>query len=263
MRDRSRDRSRPRSGALFSPLWLRPALWLRSDMGITPNGSNVAAWADQSGNGRHFVQNTAGAQPPYSASGGANGAPYLSIGNARFMQATTAASDWKWLHTPTSHVFIVTRASSLASFSTHLATCDGGIGRVGNLYRRIADYHQFVNVRAAGAPYPLAVTTSAATFASAWRFDEWAWSPGNATKLVTLMDGFPYRVDGTLAAAVDTANPSFAAFLGREQTGVAVGVENEYSEVIAFDRELTLPERRRVRNYLGARYALTVYDLGY
>lgn len=251
------------AGASFSMLSLAPALWLRSDLGLTFNGANVVAWADQSGNGRDFVQNTAGAQPPYSAAGGGRGLPSLSIGNTRFMQAVTAASDWKWLHTPNSHVFVVTSAPSFTSFSTHLATCDGGIGRVGNLYRRIADYQQFVNVRAAGAPYPMNATTTGSVYGSGWRVDEWLWTPGATTKLLTLSDGWLYRADGVLAAAVDTADPSFPAFLGREQPGVAVGVENSYCEIIGFSRELTLAERRRVRAYIGARYGILIYDLGY
>ena len=41
-------------------------LWLDSDLGITLNGSNVSAWADQSGNGNHVTQGTAGSQPAYT-----------------------------------------------------------------------------------------------------------------------------------------------------------------------------------------------------
>lgn len=53
----------------FSPASL-PGLqvWLRSDLGITLNGSTVSAWADQSGLGNHFTQGTAAVQPAYSSS---------------------------------------------------------------------------------------------------------------------------------------------------------------------------------------------------
>lgn len=46
-------------------------LWLRADMGITLNGGNVSAWADQSGKGdanRNVSQGTAANQPAYNAS---------------------------------------------------------------------------------------------------------------------------------------------------------------------------------------------------
>lgn len=42
-------------------------LWVKSDTGITLNGSNVAAWADQSGNGNNLIQGTALNQPAYVA----------------------------------------------------------------------------------------------------------------------------------------------------------------------------------------------------
>ncbi len=40
--------------------------WVRADLGITI-GTGVSAWADQSGNGHHFAQGTAGRQPAYTA----------------------------------------------------------------------------------------------------------------------------------------------------------------------------------------------------
>ena len=51
--------------------------WVRSDLGITLNGSTVSAWADQSGNGNDYSQGTAAKQPTYNATGGANNTPYL------------------------------------------------------------------------------------------------------------------------------------------------------------------------------------------
>lgn len=40
--------------------------WVRSDLGITI-GTGVSAWADQSGNGKHYTQAVGAAQPSYSA----------------------------------------------------------------------------------------------------------------------------------------------------------------------------------------------------
>jgi hypothetical protein len=57
--------------AAWSPLDLGSTLklWLRGDLGITLNGGDVSAWADQSGNGQHFTQATGAQQPLYVASG--------------------------------------------------------------------------------------------------------------------------------------------------------------------------------------------------
>ncbi len=66
-------------------------LWLRGDMGITLNGTDVSAWADQSGNGRDYTQAVALAQPAYLATGGPNSTPCLDFdGLAKFM----ASAGW-------------------------------------------------------------------------------------------------------------------------------------------------------------------------
>lgn len=52
-------------------------LWLRSDLGVTLAGSNVSAWADQSGQGNDAAQGTTADQPAYLASGWSNGLPSI------------------------------------------------------------------------------------------------------------------------------------------------------------------------------------------
>lgn len=44
------------------------AAWYRADLGVTVSGGTVAAWADQSGNARHFEQATAGNRPAFTES---------------------------------------------------------------------------------------------------------------------------------------------------------------------------------------------------
>ncbi len=58
-------------------------LWLRSDLGISLNGSTVSAWADQSGQGNSVTQGVAGQQPAYNASDASyGGRPSLSFAQA-------------------------------------------------------------------------------------------------------------------------------------------------------------------------------------
>lgn len=60
----------------FSPSQLpNLALWLRADLGVTTSGSNVTAWADQSGNARDFTQGTDALRPTLST--GSHGKPVL------------------------------------------------------------------------------------------------------------------------------------------------------------------------------------------
>jgi hypothetical protein len=79
-RRRSRDRYSQHS-AQFLPTKLSGlAAWYRSDLGITLNGGAVAAWGDQSGNGRHLSQGTAANQPTYVSSvAGLGNRPALSF----------------------------------------------------------------------------------------------------------------------------------------------------------------------------------------
>ena len=73
--------------ALFS-LWAASAamsitteglkLWLEADTGITLNGSNVSAWADQSGSGADAAQTVAANQPLLMANS-INGLPAVSF----------------------------------------------------------------------------------------------------------------------------------------------------------------------------------------
>jgi subtilisin-like proprotein convertase family protein len=53
-------------------------VWVAADSGLTMNGATVAQWADQSGNGNHFVQGNAGRQPKVVANG-ISGKPTLQF----------------------------------------------------------------------------------------------------------------------------------------------------------------------------------------
>ena len=48
----------------WTPRQLRPALWLRSDLGVTV-AAGVSSWADHGGNGYHAVQAVGSRQPEY------------------------------------------------------------------------------------------------------------------------------------------------------------------------------------------------------
>ena len=69
-------------GAPFSPANLSGlSLWLKADAGVTTSGSNVTAWADQSGNGKNM---TSGVNPIF-VNGVKNGKPALSFTGSEYM----------------------------------------------------------------------------------------------------------------------------------------------------------------------------------
>jgi hypothetical protein len=78
--------------------------WQRPDLGVTLNGGNVSAWADQTANANHDTQGTAASQPLWIASvAAANNEPaiqfdnvddYLDCAIARPAPATTSTLIW-------------------------------------------------------------------------------------------------------------------------------------------------------------------------
>jgi len=69
-------------GTPFSPADLTNlSLWLKADAGVTLSGSNVTAWADQSGNGKNMTSDIA----PTFVSNAKNGKPALAFDGSRMI----------------------------------------------------------------------------------------------------------------------------------------------------------------------------------
>jgi hypothetical protein len=70
--------------------------WYRADLGITLNGSNVSAWADQSGTGdanKNAIQNTGAHQPAFNASNASyNNSPTVTFTSSQDLTTGTWAS---------------------------------------------------------------------------------------------------------------------------------------------------------------------------
>lgn len=75
--------------ATFTPAQLPGVvLWLRADLGLMLDGSNnVQTWLDQSGNGNHVSQSTAGSRPPVSAAA-IGGKDALNFASSKFLENT-------------------------------------------------------------------------------------------------------------------------------------------------------------------------------
>jgi hypothetical protein len=55
----------PAEDFTWTPVTLAPQLWLRSDLGVTLNGTTVSQWNDQSGNGNNVAQASEIRQPTF------------------------------------------------------------------------------------------------------------------------------------------------------------------------------------------------------
>ncbi|MFN8711204.1 MAG: hypothetical protein ACK5Z2_00025 [Bacteroidota bacterium] len=94
---------------LWSPIVLRPALWLdAADISTITVATGVSEWRDKSGNNRHFTQSTPANQPAYNRNG-INGLGSISFdGTAKALQRTPEA--WAFQYPITA--FIVFRAAA-------------------------------------------------------------------------------------------------------------------------------------------------------
>jgi hypothetical protein len=96
----------------FNPIQLSGNVFLLdANLGITLNGSNVSAWADQSGTGdanKNLAQATGGLQPPYVASDAAfNG--QAAVGNFGGTTILPPVGNWSTGPPSTGTLFIVMR----------------------------------------------------------------------------------------------------------------------------------------------------------
>lgn len=100
--------------APFTPAAYSPVGWWRSDLGVTLNGGDVSAWADQSGNGSHLLQANPALQPLYSASDanfGGQPSITLTAANGDCLECLTGGSSGNPQHS----IFAVLRTGALAA----------------------------------------------------------------------------------------------------------------------------------------------------
>ena len=202
------------------------SLWLKADAGVTLSGSNVTAWADQSGNGNNFTpasgtvvksNNIIGSNPAILFDGGS------LVGN----NIDTAK---------TIYAVIKTLAESANQYAVILETTGG------SLYSAISDteWGSYFN-SAIGSTQTIPTST--------------------ATIIATISDDgqtYEYRRNGQ-QVLTNTDGGGFytrtAAYLGND--GSAAQAANIYlSEIIVYNRVPTTQERTQIETYLNTKYAI-------
>jgi len=211
-------------------------LWLRGDMGITPNGANVAGWADQSGQGNDAAQATPTDQPAFEAAGGPNSTPCVTFdaANTEFLDLgamTDASNDYT--------VFAVLNQTSTAGTQTVLGSAAAQL---------LSAAHTATLAAHDGTAYRDIVVAKTGAQIATWRLD----ATGTAIEV--------YR-DGTkLGSGTYDATWTWAAPELGKTPGGADHLDAKVAEVIVYNRKLTAAEVALVHAYLSARYAIT-FDL--
>ena len=231
----------------WSPKALSPLAWFRSDLGVTLNGSTVSAWADQTGNGKHVTQATAGNQPTYSLAGGRGGRPKITSAASRFLQGSTA-DDWTFLHSGAGASIVLVSESRVTPTNYLLGTqSSSGANRGMVLYwggTLIAAY--------AGNGTNQLFTHNQAATASTLVKTVWTYASADT----------PDAGISVNFAAPTTANegftPSSSAPVGGLAIGTGVsgifGTDTDFYEVIIFNRSITAAEKAQLQAYLTKVY---------
>ena len=218
------------------------SLWLKADAGVTLSGSNVTAWADQSGNGNNA---TSPDSYPTFVSSSINSKPAISFnGNDSWMQIPQNSigdngniSIFIVMNYTSGYIFLNKGdAASFEATSWELSTITG---------------FGFVDTND-GDPIWNTVPVSP------------------ATNTPLLLEGFSTDGESQLAFnGTDSGSPSgtnvgfnnISQYIGIGGGGDGGGnqgnpLDAKIAEIIIYNRQVTTPERQQVEAYLNTKYAI-------
>lgn len=209
--------------------------WLRADLGVTLNGSDVSAWADQSGSGFNASQGTSAQQPAFIASG-QNSKPAIR-GHTNASKMSVAG-----MSTPTSmSLFVVLSKTANASVYVLDEGVGGAFGFIENFVGSSIEWfngngldrYTFVTSPAAGY-HILQVTQTNGLLIKGYYDGKEVFSavPTQTIKKV-----------GTLFGFVSTTTN---------------GTDGDIPEVCRFSPGLPVSSARVVTKYLADRYAIAI-----
>ena len=221
-------------------------LWLRSDLGITLNGSDVSAWADQSGSANHVNQGTASRQPAYSATGAPNSLPSLDFVTAdRNLLASGACS---LLSNVTGYTFYIVLKRPDLTPNTISVSFDAAAMTeqvVTNLCYCYADGGNFGNAATTNANWMIRKTV----------FDG---SQGTNAGRLKNYENTVQQTQDFGVYTIPAITPVSAFFLvGDYFLDLPVwDFEGSIAEILIWPRALTAGEQAQVDAYLSSRYSI-------
>jgi hypothetical protein len=205
--------------------------WLKADAGVGLNGSTVAHWYDQSGNGKTASQATGSAQPTL-VQNDINGYPALRFDGANTFLQTAAP-----VTTSTQYSMFV--VSTLGGAPGPVYNGNSSADGYGFYRQNTADYGMLdggVSFASFGA-----TTTSGAQMQELVRG-----SSGTTTFYQNSAQG------GTSSAIPNT--PTTATYIGGVNSNASNLFSGDIAEILIYNRALSTTERQQVEQYLTAKY---------
>lgn len=231
--------------------------WYRGDYGITLNGSNVSAWADQAPlpTAQDATQGTAASQPPYVVTdANYNGNSYVGPldGTADHLVAG-AAADWEFMHTG-------------AGVTVAIAFRTGALGAIRRLFDNINGTSTALGVTcqmSSASPSALsliigngtAAVVSASTAASLTADTTYRLIFRHATANTPDWD---LSLNGVTTTGNNLAAPGSGAAaatinIGRRTGGVQY-FNGSFAEIAIYNRSISDAEKTTLNDYLVTRY---------
>lgn len=222
------------------------SLWLKADAGVTLSGSNVTAWADQSGNGNNAV----GADTlPTLQSNAINGYPAIRFNNIDDPSRFTVSNNFNLKN---SSVFVVVKQLNL---NNAFARILGFLGSNDDYDSDDGLAFVFSNTVPQLQVESNSNSAVVANLAANNVFASVAYKIDNSGNISVFYNG---GSEGTAQNADMTSqNSGGAIYIGQgSQNLTAAGLYGDIAEVILYNSNLTTPERQQVEAYLNTKYAI-------
>lgn len=222
-------------------------VWLRADAGFAPE-----EWADLSGNANNYTQTNASRQP-FLAAKQYNFNPIVDFGGS-------ASADGRFMVVPSGKPFTANGLSG--TFFTATMTRNGGTSG----YRDIWGFGATTTGSGLGQANEPAVTklnndivlysSTTSAFPGQYPDNKLLLSDMSYTVAVA---GIRYGLNGRM----DTTTQTRSAAGSKQADGSILGAQAEVTngligEAIAYERNLTEPEKQRVRTYIAIKYGVTL-----
>jgi hypothetical protein len=236
--------------APFSPANLSGlSLWLKADAGVTLSGSNVTAWADQSGNGNNatpVVDN-----PIYNISD-LNSKPTISLTSMSDYVERVFSISINPLGVAGSTAFSVQYVEDVCGAGDDNGPIFGNFGSSGTQShypygQDCSVYDAFATTsRKDALTPPTAITATWSIYSVHSTNGEWKDYVNGA-----LMHFDSYNTYNNSIGGDDTT-----LYIGKQTGAGNFSLKGKVAEVIVYNRVLTTPERQQVEAYLNTKYAI-------